>query len=228
MKKTRLLIWAGAFACHSCKRTIQRKALEEAGELSATTGDESQVGSPLTCPHCGYENKPTARDLRELQAIYGTSARVSASTRRQVLERVQHRCSRCGSSECLQLHHKRPRMIGGMNDPDNLVVLCRHCHMELEGLLSVVELTERWLSPAEVAQKLDVKPATVIRWCTQNVFRHSRRGEDGWLISDVEFQRRKRDLSRRRRVRHGQTAIGKTEYPARQLPKASASQRPPA
>lgn len=42
-------------------------------------------------------------------------------------------CQRCGtSSTTLEVHHVIPRRIGGMDDPSNLVPLCRHCHGVIE------------------------------------------------------------------------------------------------
>ena len=117
---------------------------------------------------------------------------ISTKTRKLVLERAGYRCERCGSTQDLQIHHKIPRWALGSNDPDNLQVLCRHCHMELEGLLPVVELTKRWLTTKEAARRLSVKPNTVARWCSHGWLRHSRKEKGHWLISDEEVRRKRR------------------------------------
>lgn len=54
-----------------------------------------------------------------------------------VLERAQNACEVCGQRG-EQIHHRRPRGNGGSRRPDtnrppNLLVLCGHCHDEIEG-----------------------------------------------------------------------------------------------
>lgn len=38
-------------------------------------------------------------------------------------------CAQCGDWYGLNQHHKRLRCAGGDNSPDNLMVLCRNCHV---------------------------------------------------------------------------------------------------
>jgi hypothetical protein len=46
-----------------------------------------------------------------------------------MLVEAGHRCCRCASnSPELDLHHIRPQSEGGIDDPDNLIVLCPTCH----------------------------------------------------------------------------------------------------
>lgn len=40
-------------------------------------------------------------------------------------------CAKCGSKENLQLHHMIPVLIGGDNDDDNLIILCKKCHFRV-------------------------------------------------------------------------------------------------
>ena len=62
--------------------------------------------------------------------------------RRQALEAAGWRCERCGRPGRLEVHHKQPLHLGGAPYAlDNLVVLCRACHIETH---------RRQLSPAEV------------------------------------------------------------------------------
>lgn len=51
-----------------------------------------------------------------------------AEIRLAVLARDQYRCTQCGSSEHLQVHHCRARRHGGTNQMDNLQTLCEQCH----------------------------------------------------------------------------------------------------
>jgi 5-methylcytosine-specific restriction endonuclease McrA len=52
--------------------------------------------------------------------------------RAAVLERDGHACVRCGSAECLEVHHKVPARAGGSTSLENLVTLCFDCHLGAE------------------------------------------------------------------------------------------------
>jgi 5-methylcytosine-specific restriction endonuclease McrA len=60
------------------------------------------------------------------------------TTRELVLERDEYRCVDCGDNENLQLHHRKPRKIGGRadwrksNSPANLLTVCRDTHDWIE------------------------------------------------------------------------------------------------
>ena len=59
------------------------------------------------------------------------------ATADMVLRRDRHRCRRCGGAG-QQIHHRRPRGMGGtrdplINSPSNLVLLCQACHAWIEG-----------------------------------------------------------------------------------------------
>ena len=45
-----------------------------------------------------------------------------------VLARDNHRCTQCGSTKQLQIHHCHPRRQNGTNKMDNLQTLCKDCH----------------------------------------------------------------------------------------------------
>lgn len=49
--------------------------------------------------------------------------------RADALERYEHRCIRCGSTERLQVHHREYRGPG-RERPEDLEVVCRSCHAE--------------------------------------------------------------------------------------------------
>ena len=51
-----------------------------------------------------------------------------AELRPVVLERDGHRCTQCGSTEHLHVHHCRARRRGGTQRMDNLQTLCERCH----------------------------------------------------------------------------------------------------
>lgn len=48
--------------------------------------------------------------------------------REEVFRRYYECCAYCGSVENLTVHHKQPLSLGGDNDLDNLILLCKECH----------------------------------------------------------------------------------------------------
>lgn len=52
--------------------------------------------------------------------------------RERVLERDSHRCTRCGVTERLQVHHIVSADDGGPTTPANLTTLCIDCHAAVE------------------------------------------------------------------------------------------------
>jgi 5-methylcytosine-specific restriction endonuclease McrA len=56
----------------------------------------------------------------------------AARVRERVLERDGHKCTRCGSSAGLQVHHVIAAEDGGPTTLENCVVLCADCHQEAE------------------------------------------------------------------------------------------------
>ena len=60
-----------------------------------------------------------------------------ARLHRQILERDGWRCQVCGSSENLQVHHRKLRSRSGDDAEENLITLCAHCHAQIHINLSV-------------------------------------------------------------------------------------------
>ena len=50
--------------------------------------------------------------------------------RRRALDRDDWRCVRCGHPVGLECHHKRPLDQGGEHVIDNVLMLCRDCHID--------------------------------------------------------------------------------------------------
>ena len=55
--------------------------------------------------------------------------KVSKSTRHRVLLRDEG-CRGCGECDTLTMHHIIPKRLGGTNHPDNLITLCKWCHID--------------------------------------------------------------------------------------------------
>jgi 5-methylcytosine-specific restriction enzyme A len=87
----------------------------------------------------------------------------TAAVAELVLRRDDWSCVRCGKAE-LQLHHRRPRGLGGTNrddtnQPQNLLTLCLACHRWVESRRADA-ITNGWLvgqldDPATVACLVD-------------------------------------------------------------------------
>jgi len=73
-----------------------------------------------------YEYFP---DLKSRQKSAKGNKRVELIRKREK-EKSPHisQCAFCGESNALEEHHMIPLFMGGTNDDDNLVFLCRACH----------------------------------------------------------------------------------------------------
>ena len=65
--------------------------------------------------------KPTNKERSEYRNEYKRE-------RLKALQRDSHRCSECGSTHLLGVHHIIHRKHGGTNDVNNLITLCNVCH----------------------------------------------------------------------------------------------------
>ena len=54
-----------------------------------------------------------------------------ARLHRRILERDGWRCQACGSSQNLQIHHKKFRSQSGHDTEENLITLCGRCHAQI-------------------------------------------------------------------------------------------------
>jgi hypothetical protein len=49
-----------------------------------------------------------------------------------LIEVAGNECIKCGTSEGLFMHHIKPVNMGGTDDPENLIPVCRSCHFKIE------------------------------------------------------------------------------------------------
>lgn len=56
---------------------------------------------------------------------------VSKKTYDEVYKRDNSCCRLCGRNQELQLHHINGRGKDKTNNPNNCIILCRHCHLEV-------------------------------------------------------------------------------------------------
>jgi len=71
--------------------------------------------------------------LRQKQPRLELSPEEYIRLRMRVLERDGWRCQECGSMECLEVHHMKPRSQLGDDMIDNLIALCAGCHGKCHG-----------------------------------------------------------------------------------------------
>lgn len=65
---------------------------------------------------------------------YQKSNRLDENIRKAVIFRDNCKCKECGKSNCkLEVHHIKPKRLGGSNTLGNLITLCKKCHQKTEG-----------------------------------------------------------------------------------------------
>lgn len=65
---------------------------------------------------------------------YQKSNRLDENIRKAVIHRDGCKCMECGKSNCrLEVHHIKPKRLGGSNTLSNLITLCEKCHQKTEG-----------------------------------------------------------------------------------------------
>jgi len=122
------------------------EALTEGGDLCRHKSGKSRPGIQIVvrrCPVCNEAAAVTSHGERALtqsqaeqvacdavvrEATGPNRATIAPSVRAAVLARDQHRCTRCGATRFLEVHHRTPRHEGGSNTADNLTALCSRCH----------------------------------------------------------------------------------------------------
>lgn len=76
--------------------------------------------------------------------------RTSTKTRETVKTRANGRCEICGSGRHHQVHHRRPRGMGGSSDavsdsPANCLWLCGDCHLRMVEVERANAIAAGWL-----------------------------------------------------------------------------------
>lgn len=99
------------------------------------------------CAQCGkeFEHRITekktycsqicANNIRKNDDPYNLRLKQTSwlKLRKLILERDGNKCTRCGGTNHLSVHHKIPWRKSHNDDPDNLVTVCANCHIIIEG-----------------------------------------------------------------------------------------------
>jgi len=151
-------LWQQLGAAPNAEDLLEGMAVlvEERGTLNATSDSQKESCNPKSprgnnrppvqihvhqCPDCGAaatHGRPLDRPDRERLTCDSAIAKpghrntttIPPRTRREVLARDRHRCQApgCNHTRFLEVHHRKPRHLGGTNEPDNLITLCAACH----------------------------------------------------------------------------------------------------
>ena len=80
-------------------------------------------------------NPQKAKEWKENSYGKGSGYPISTKYRAKTRNLLGNMCLRCGTSDCLNIHHIKPPKHGGTNDLWNLAVLCFDCHQLLHQML---------------------------------------------------------------------------------------------
>ncbi len=81
-----------------------------------------------TCKACLDKEYKKSTPIKKVRK---NKERVSPETYNKVFTRDKGECSICGNQQTLQLHHIFGRGKGKTDNPDNCIMLCAHCHLDV-------------------------------------------------------------------------------------------------
>lgn len=137
--------------CKECGKTFNADRPEiKYCSTSCQIAGSRKVMKSVTCKECGKVFERPSQDVYKGKDVY-CSTRCSnrayskehpnrygttwSTIRLKALKRDSYRCTICGSSEELQVHHKKKLLsfdtIEEANQLDNLQTLCKTCHSDL-------------------------------------------------------------------------------------------------
>jgi len=133
----------------SSKPCNLEQALEQLATVFLERKDPVQRAERITQKKLAAESKAKSTSLskghRPVQKTASEVARqtrppIPAAIRHQIMLRDRGECqgktphgTRCGCRQWTDIHHIRPVSLGGSNEPDNLLTLCRSHHREVHG-----------------------------------------------------------------------------------------------
>ena len=141
------LVASSAEPCQSAVQLVVQKCPDcAAAHVVTSQGEKRLVPAQVDALAC---------DARIHESGKPNRATIPPSVRAAVLARDRYRCTTpgCRSARYLEVHHVKPRRVGGSNRPGNLVTLCSRCHAFAH------EQAVR-LAPAQVSIAPAAAPAT--------------------------------------------------------------------
>lgn len=126
-------------------RLLRKKSLKEMARVTGESiedlkwmeNDKDQpVDPPLAGKYMLYLscNMNHVHQFRRIvngeQNEFKESRAIGGRLKKQVYEKYNGQCAKCKSKEKLHIHHIKKYSEGGLNNLDNLVLLCVSCHAE--------------------------------------------------------------------------------------------------
>jgi len=69
------------------------------------------------------------KKISELKYLILELIPIKNASKKYLLERDSNKCRFCYCEKDLQIHHITPKINGGNNNENNLIILCKPCHM---------------------------------------------------------------------------------------------------
>lgn len=128
----------------TCKNPKMRKLMSERakkawqeGKMNGFKKGDPKIMGENNPRYTGYTHKKYK--IKQLEWL---------ALRQLILERDNFKCQSCGRTHHemrLDIHHKIPFRISGDNSPENLITLCRSCHVKTEYvLIKQMGVKTRW------------------------------------------------------------------------------------
>jgi hypothetical protein len=111
-------IWSSQIYCKECKNYNKNKK-ETKHCLHCGTGFITGIKNHVFC---------SVECNRKYRSRLNISPKIWEIKREAVFEMCLFKCADCGGVKMLDVHHITPMALGGSNDLDNLILLCRSCH----------------------------------------------------------------------------------------------------
>jgi 5-methylcytosine-specific restriction endonuclease McrA len=100
------------------------------------------------------ENNPNYKDgnsLKEFKDTHDMEPEEWKNLAQEIRKRDNFICQYCGKKDATDVHHIIPRRIKIDNSPDNLITLCRSCHIKIE------RLTDKYLAEGKDPREIFYK-----------------------------------------------------------------------
>ena len=78
---------------------------------------------------------------------------------RKLIEQRDGHCYHCGTTEGLQVHHRKNRGMGGsklLDTPDNLIQVCAACNFYMESDAEMASIARGWNNKLPVWESLEL------------------------------------------------------------------------
>jgi 5-methylcytosine-specific restriction endonuclease McrA len=131
-----------------------RKKLSDANKGKHCSEETKKKISDANKGKLKGENNPNYKDgisLKKFKNAFGMEPEEWKKLAQEIRERDNFTCQYCGKKGATDVHHIIPRRIKIDNSPENLITLCRSCHIKIE------HLTDEYLAQGKDPRKIFYK-----------------------------------------------------------------------